>query len=58
MPQATAAPTFTFTRSTMSKGMPKISGKNQITIPVDVLREAGLEAGSTVVIRAAGKGRV
>jgi len=42
----------------MSKGMPKISRKNQITIPVDVLRDAGLEAGDTVVVRAAGKGRV
>jgi bifunctional DNA-binding transcriptional regulator/antitoxin component of YhaV-PrlF toxin-antitoxin module len=38
--------------------MPRISRKNQITIPVDVLREAGLETGDTVVIRAAGKGRV
>lgn len=38
--------------------MPKISRKNQITIPVDVLRESGLEAGDTVVVRAAGKGRV
>ena len=47
---------FTFT--TMGKGMPKISRKNQITIPVDVLREAGLEAGDQVVIRVAGRGRV
>ena len=38
--------------------MPKISRKNQITIPVDVRRESGLEAGDTVVVRAAGKGRV
>ena len=58
MPQATAAPTLTFTHDTVSKGMPKISRKNQITIPVDVLRESGLEAGDTVVVRAAGKGRV
>lgn len=58
MPQATAAPSFTFTRGTVSKGVPKISRKNQITIPVDVLRETGLEPGDTVVVRAAGKGRV
>jgi bifunctional DNA-binding transcriptional regulator/antitoxin component of YhaV-PrlF toxin-antitoxin module len=38
--------------------MPKLSRKNQITIPVDVLREAGLEAGDVVLVRAAGRGRV
>jgi bifunctional DNA-binding transcriptional regulator/antitoxin component of YhaV-PrlF toxin-antitoxin module len=38
--------------------MPRLSGKNQVTIPVKVLREAGLEAGDIVVIRAAGRGRV
>ena len=38
--------------------MPKISSKNQITIPVDVMREAGLKAGDAVVIRPAGKGRI
>jgi bifunctional DNA-binding transcriptional regulator/antitoxin component of YhaV-PrlF toxin-antitoxin module len=58
MSQATASPGLTFTRYTMGKGMPKISSKNQITIPVDVLREAGLESGDTVIVRAAGKGRV
>ena len=57
MSQATAAPTYTFTPATVSKGMPKISSKNQITIPVDVMREAG-EAGDAVVIRPAGKGRI
>ncbi|HEX3735054.1 MAG TPA: AbrB/MazE/SpoVT family DNA-binding domain-containing protein [Solirubrobacterales bacterium] len=38
--------------------MPKLSRKNQITIPVKVLREAGLEPGDALVIRAAGQGRV
>lgn len=38
--------------------MPKLSRKNQITIPVDVLREAGLEAGDVVLVRAVGRGRV
>jgi AbrB family looped-hinge helix DNA binding protein len=36
----------------------KLSRKNQVTIPVDVLRQAGLAAGDEVVIRASGKGRV
>jgi AbrB family looped-hinge helix DNA binding protein len=38
--------------------MSRVSRKNQITIPVDVLRKAGLAAGDDVVIRAAGSGRV
>jgi bifunctional DNA-binding transcriptional regulator/antitoxin component of YhaV-PrlF toxin-antitoxin module len=38
--------------------MPKLSRKNQVTIPVDVLREAGLEAGDVVDIRALGQGKV
>jgi len=38
--------------------MPSISRKNQITIPVDVLREAGLEAGDEMRIRVVGKGRI
>jgi AbrB family looped-hinge helix DNA binding protein len=38
--------------------MPKLSRKNQITIPVKVLREAGLAPGDAVEVRAAGRGRV
>jgi bifunctional DNA-binding transcriptional regulator/antitoxin component of YhaV-PrlF toxin-antitoxin module len=38
--------------------MPKLSRKNQITIPVDVLREAGLGPGDELRVRAAGRGRV
>lgn len=38
--------------------MPKLSSKNQITIPVDVLRETGLSAGDEVMVRPAGPGRV
>lgn len=55
-PEATAVPAFTL--GTMSKGMPRLSRKNQITIPVDVLREAGLVPGDSLVIRARGRGRV
>ncbi|MBA3298645.1 MAG: AbrB/MazE/SpoVT family DNA-binding domain-containing protein [Thermoleophilaceae bacterium] len=38
--------------------MSKLSSKNQITIPVAVLREAGLAPGDQLSVRAAGKGRV
>jgi AbrB family looped-hinge helix DNA binding protein len=38
--------------------MSKLSTKNQVTIPVDVLRAAGLTAGDDVVIRATGSGRI
>jgi bifunctional DNA-binding transcriptional regulator/antitoxin component of YhaV-PrlF toxin-antitoxin module len=38
--------------------MSKLSRKNQITIPVRVLREAGLAPGDEIVIRASGRGRL
>jgi AbrB family looped-hinge helix DNA binding protein len=38
--------------------MSKLSSKHQVTIPVKVLREAGLAAGDEVVVRAAGEGRI
>jgi AbrB family looped-hinge helix DNA binding protein len=38
--------------------MSKLSSKHQITIPVSVLREAGLTAGDEVVVRAHGHGRI
>jgi AbrB family looped-hinge helix DNA binding protein len=38
--------------------MSKLSSKYQITIPVSVLREAGLAAGDEVVVRARGHGRI
>ena len=38
--------------------MSRLSAKNQITIPVDVLRAAGLEAGDEVNVRPAGRGRL
>lgn len=47
-----------FTFPIITKGMPKLSRKNQVTIPVSVLREAGLEPGDQVKIRAVGRGRV
>jgi AbrB family looped-hinge helix DNA binding protein len=38
--------------------MPKISAKNQVTIPVAALEEAGLQAGDDVVIEALEDGEV
>lgn len=38
--------------------MSRLSSKNQITIPVDVMRDAGLEPGDEVRVRASGRGRV
>ena len=38
--------------------MSKVSSKHQVTIPVGILREAGLAAGDEVVIRANGQGRI
>ena len=40
------------------RGATRISSKNQITIPADALRAAGLEIGDRVVAHADGAGRV
>jgi bifunctional DNA-binding transcriptional regulator/antitoxin component of YhaV-PrlF toxin-antitoxin module len=37
---------------TLGKGMPRISSKNQVTLPVAALSEAGLRAGDQVTIEA------
>jgi bifunctional DNA-binding transcriptional regulator/antitoxin component of YhaV-PrlF toxin-antitoxin module len=36
----------------------KLSSKHQVTIPVRILREAGLSAGDELVIRSSGHGRI
>jgi AbrB family looped-hinge helix DNA binding protein len=38
--------------------MSKVSSKRQVTIPVRVLRDAGLNAGDEVMIRAVAPGRI
>jgi bifunctional DNA-binding transcriptional regulator/antitoxin component of YhaV-PrlF toxin-antitoxin module len=38
--------------------MSRISRKNQVTIPVDVLRDAGFKPGDDVHIHTLGRGRV
>ncbi len=38
--------------------MPRISAKNQLTIPVSALQEAGLRAGDEVVVEALNNGEL
>ncbi len=38
--------------------MPKVSSKNQITLPVEVMRGAGLHPGDEVAIEALGDGEI
>ena len=38
--------------------MSKVSSKHQVTLPVRVLKDAGLSAGDEVLIRAVGRGRI
>jgi len=38
--------------------VPRISSKNQITLPVDAMRAAGLRAGDDVAIRATDRGEI
>jgi bifunctional DNA-binding transcriptional regulator/antitoxin component of YhaV-PrlF toxin-antitoxin module len=38
--------------------MPKVSTKNQITVPVDALRAAGLAPGDEVTVRPVGAGEI
>ena len=40
------------------RGASRISSKNQITIPAEALRSAGLEVGDRVIAHADGAGRV
>ncbi|HVW46856.1 MAG TPA: AbrB/MazE/SpoVT family DNA-binding domain-containing protein [Solirubrobacterales bacterium] len=40
------------------KGQTKISAKNQVTIPVDALRDAGMRAGDVLRAESDGAGRV
>jgi bifunctional DNA-binding transcriptional regulator/antitoxin component of YhaV-PrlF toxin-antitoxin module len=58
MTATAVTPLAAFTLGTISKGMPRISSKNQVTVPVQTLREAGLEPGDAVIVRAVGAGRV
>jgi bifunctional DNA-binding transcriptional regulator/antitoxin component of YhaV-PrlF toxin-antitoxin module len=40
------------------KAMPRISSKNQITLPIETLRGAGLRAGDDVTVLAEGPDRI
>jgi bifunctional DNA-binding transcriptional regulator/antitoxin component of YhaV-PrlF toxin-antitoxin module len=43
---------------TLVKAMPRISSKNQVTLPVEALSAAGLKAGDRVRIEADGAGSI
>jgi AbrB family looped-hinge helix DNA binding protein len=38
--------------------MSKVSSKNQVTIPVEAMRSAGLRAGDEITVRAVGEGEI
>lgn len=38
--------------------MPKVSSKNQVTLPVEVMRSAGVHAGDEITVRASGNGEI
>lgn len=38
--------------------MPRVSSKNQVTLPVEALRAAGLRAGDEVTVRPVGDGEL
>lgn len=40
------------------KGMPRISSKNQITLPVATMRAAGVRPGDEITVRAVGDGEI
>jgi len=40
------------------KDMPRVSTKNQVTLPVNVMRAAGLRPGDEVTVRPVGEGEV
>jgi AbrB family looped-hinge helix DNA binding protein len=54
--RAKRQPRLTFTG--IVKAVPRISTKNQVTIPVAVLEEAGLRAGDQVVVEALEEGEL
>jgi bifunctional DNA-binding transcriptional regulator/antitoxin component of YhaV-PrlF toxin-antitoxin module len=45
-------------KETRRRGRTRISAKNQATLPVDALRQAGLGPGDEVRVEAAGPGRI
>jgi bifunctional DNA-binding transcriptional regulator/antitoxin component of YhaV-PrlF toxin-antitoxin module len=45
-------------RSAKVKDMAKVSSKNQVTLPVEAMRQAGLRPGDEVTVRPIGNGAV
>ena len=60
MPNISSRVTLTIVANVKERrrGASRISSKNQITIPAEALRSAGLEVGDRVVAHADGAGRV
>ena len=48
---------FTFCHAKV-KVVPRVSSKNQVTLPVEAMRAAGLRAGDEVTVRPIGDGEV
>jgi len=57
VPIGEESPAFTLDRSIV-KAMPRVSAKNQVTLPVEAMRAAGLRAGDEVTVRPIGDGEV
>jgi bifunctional DNA-binding transcriptional regulator/antitoxin component of YhaV-PrlF toxin-antitoxin module len=51
-------PAGLYTRRDKVKAVPKVSSKNQVTIPVETMRAAGLRAGDEITVRPAGEGEI
>lgn len=45
-------------RGRRRRGTTRISSKNQVTLPIDALKEAGLQPGIELAVKAAGPGRI
>ncbi len=48
----------TLVKRSRTRGRTRISGKNQVTLPVEALRRSGLGTGDVLEVEAAGRGRV
>jgi len=52
------ADSYLYYRSDNVKAMSKVSSKNQVTIPVEAMRAAGLRPGDEIDVRPAGEGEI
>jgi AbrB family looped-hinge helix DNA binding protein len=47
-----------YSQGDIVKAMPKVSSKNQVTLPVEAMRAAGLHAGDEITVRSVGDGEI